>query len=373
MKDILFVIDSMNGGGAEKILLDIVRNLDNNKYNVEILTIWNRGYYLSKIPPTIPHYSIIKDPARAGFGGYINALFEIVFKMLNSKILHTLFIRKKYDIEIAFLEGASTKLVAGSMARKYAWVHADMEANKWYEQFYRNFKEIQRTYQKYDTICNVSFALKESYERCFGQNNRSLVIYNPVDEASIIKFGNENPDIVFEHKTINFVSIGRIEFQKGYDRLVQIASNLLTSGYSFQLYILGEGSLKNKLMDRCNELGIDDNVHFLGYRSNPYPILKQADMFICSSRSEGFSTAVTEALVLGIPVLTTDCAGMSELLDHGKYGIICQNDDTALETAIASVLTNDANLVYFRAQSEIRGKSFCLSSSMKQIEELLDG
>ena len=99
----------------------------------------------------------------------------------------------------------------------------------------------------------------------------------------------------------------------------------------------------------------------------------QADVFICSSRSEGFSTAVTEALVLGLPVVTTECAGMDELLSNGQYGIICENNNLALEKAIMTILDNPSSLESWRKKAFIRGKEFGLEKSMKTVEELFNG
>lgn len=373
MKHILFVIDSLNGGGAEKILFDIIQNLDKNIYKVDLMTIWNRGYYLNHLPGDVSYHSLVKNPVNKGFTKYVHRFFEISFRLLNSKVLHKLFVRKKYDVEVAFLEGAATKLVAGASCRKYAWVHIDMEANRWYEQFYKDFDEIRKTYYSFDKICHVSNSLLQVFEKKFGIKDSCIVLYNPVDENNIINKSLENPEIILQHDALTFVSVGRLERQKGYDRLVKIAANLKLKRYNFHIYILGEGSQKKELQQQCLELEIENNVHFIGYYDNPYSIMKQADVFICSSRSEGFSTAVTEALVLGLPVVTTECAGMDELLSNGQYGIICENNNLALEKAIMTILDNPSSLESWRKKAFIRGKEFGLEKSMKTVEELFNG
>lgn len=373
MKHILFVIDSLNGGGAEKILFDIIRNLDKKRYKIDLMTIWNRGYYLDYLPDNVSYYTLVKNPANNGFIKYKHRVFEISFKLLYSKLLHKLYVRKKYDIEVAFLEGAATKLVAGSSCKKYAWVHSDMETNRWYEQFYRNFDEIKKVYQSFDNICFVSNALLQVFKKKFDIKVPCIVLYNPVDDYNIVNKSLEKPKIILKHDTISFVSVGRLEFQKGYDRLIKIASNLKLKGYNFQIYILGEGSKKKKLQERCLELQIENNLHFIGYYDNPYSIMKQADVFICSSRSEGFSTAVTEALVLGLPVVTTRCAGMEELLGNGQFGIICENDILALENEMIKILDNPSTLEIWRKKAFLRGREFGLEKSMRFIEELFNG
>ena len=118
---------------------------------------------------------------------------------------------------------------------------------------------------------------------------------------------------------------------------------------------------------------LDAFVKLLGFHSNPYKYIVQGDLFVCSSRSEGYSTAVTEALILGVPVITTDCSGMMELLKNGECGIITPNDDEAFYQGLKSLLTDASLLEHYRQKAIERGKDFTIESLMKPIEDLLAG
>ena len=136
-----------------------------------------------------------------------------------------------------------------------------------------------------------------------------IVKYNPVDRDDIIKKANQpidNLNLNLNTNNIKLVTIGRLEEQKGYDRLLKVMHRLKIDGLDFNLWIIGQGSKKNELEAYIKDNGLTENVHLLGFQSNPYNYLKTSDAFVCSSRSEGFSTVVTEALILGKPVITTN-------------------------------------------------------------------
>jgi glycosyltransferase involved in cell wall biosynthesis len=120
----------------------------------------------------------------------------------------------------------------------------------------------------------------------------------------------------------------------------------------------GVSSARNKGMEEAK----GDYVKLLGFHTNPYKYIVQGDLFVCSSRSEGYSTAVTEALVLGVPVITTDCSGMAELLKDGECGMITENDDEAFYEGLKSLLNDAAMLEYYREKAVERGKDFTIES-----------
>jgi glycosyltransferase involved in cell wall biosynthesis len=178
-------------------------------------------------------------------------------------------------------------------------------------------------------------------------------------------------EIDTKHKHPLLVTVGRLEHQKGYDRLVKICKNLLGNGYEFELWIIGAGSQGNQLKQYIQENNLMATVKLLGLQDNPYKYMAQGDLFVCSSRSEGYSTAVTEALILGLPVITTDCSGMAELLKNGECGMITENDDQALYEGLKRVLDDTALLEDYRKKAVERGKDFAIESLMEPIENLL--
>ena len=160
--------------------------------------------------------------------------------------------------------------------------------------------------------------------------------------------------------------------QKGYDRLLKIHKELLEEGYKYSLYILGQGSERKRLGEYIKNNNIKEYTYLLGYDENPYKFLKNSDFFVCSSYREGYSTAVTEATILGIPVITTLCSGMNEILDNGKYGIIVDNNEKALKEAIKNFLDNPKEIEKYKKLAQERSEFFKIDSQIKEIEELFE-
>lgn len=143
-------------------------------------------------------------------------------------------------------------------------------------------------------------------------------------------------------------------------------------GIDVGLLLLGTGELEGKLKNQVKELGLEKNIKFLGYQENPYKYVKNADLFVCSSLHEGFSTAMTEALIIGTPVITTMCSGMIELLGKNEYGVIVENDETALYNGIKNILENPSILREMKVNAFKRGKKFDVIETTYEIEAFLD-
>lgn len=368
-KKILFLINTLRDGGAEKILVDIVNNLDPEKYDIEVRLIYTRGVYFDRLNSNIK-LSFIS-------GRLESFRAKIVSKMLpalSSECLHRLFIWDTYDIEVAFLEGYATKIVAGAPkeTRKIAWVHCDVTKTEWINGVYKTDVGFSNCYRKIDeTIC-VSKSVKEAFIERFGEVTKLTVKYNPVDDKKIRELSREEISLQPKANKITLVSIGRMTYPKRFIRLLTAVNNLLKQGYKIELWLLGEGEQRKELEAFVQEQGIQDAVTFTGYLKNPYPYLRQADLYVCSSIYEGFSTAATEALVLGTPVLTTDVSGMREMMGDSEYGFITENDDIAFENGLRKLLDHPELLAHYRKMAQKRSGYFEMENRLKEIEELLD-
>ena len=121
-----------------------------------------------------------------------------------------------------------------------------------------------------------------------------------------------------------------------------------------------------------NENNISDSFSFLGYQTNPYKYVSKADLFVCSSHSEGFSTAATEALIVGTPVCTVEVSGMKEMLgENNEYGIITENTEEALYQGIKSLLDSPELLAHYKEKAIERGKFFSTEKTVKAVEDML--
>lgn len=379
-KKVLFLIESLSGGGAEKVLVTLLQHLDRSRFDVTLCCVSNTGKYLDDVPDFV-HYRYLL-PSAAGLSAWSSFWYRIKYKLVYGLLplrwVYRLSIPRVNDVEVAFTEGFATKLLAASAnrrARKAAWVHIDLKNNPWTQQnrIYRDVYEEGRCYGHYDRIVCVSGTVAQAFKNVYGEPAPVSVLYNPVDSEEIRNLAMKECAVnwLSPKDTIRLVSLGRLVPQKGYDRLIRICGRLRREGYAFELVILGEGDARDQLETMISQEGLADCVRLPGFRTNPYPTVASADLFVCSSRSEGYSTAVTEALILGVPVVTTACSGMLELIGDSGCGLITENDDESLLTGLKSLLDNRALLADMKNKAAMRGQAFSLDSTMKPIEDLL--
>ena len=367
-KKILFLINTLRDGGAEKILVDIVNNLDADKYEIEVKLIYKKGVYLDKINSNVKLSFITGKP-----GTFRSRIVARLLPRLSSKWLHRIFIRHKYDTEIAFLEGYATKIVAGAPknTKKLAWVHCDLTKTEWINGVFKTEKGYIDCYNKIDNVISVSQAVQDAFIKRFGMITRLSVIYNPVRVDIIRERARELIEVKPRDNYITLVAIGRMTIPKNFQRLLKSVKRLTDQKYPIELWLLGDGEERSSLEEYVKDNSLSNNVLFIGFVKNPYPYIKQANLFVCSSIYEGFSTAVTESLVIGTPVITTDVAGMREMLGDSEYGLIVPNDDKSFEQGLKTLLDNPSRLLHYRQMAQKRGDDFDFWESIKKIESIL--
>lgn len=351
MIKILFLVDTtLASGGAEKVLRNLVNNMDQSQFDITVQTPW---------PEDAEKYLVPGIRYRSVYGAK-NTLTRLLFRMETQLgLLYRRHLADDYDIEVAYLECGPTKILASSTnpkARKLAWVHCDLtrmtddpeafarKSKKWYEQF--------------DKVVCVARSVQETFQSLFGTGVDTLVLHNTVDDAEILQKAEAQDVQIPAHTRPAIATIGRMYKPKGYDRLVDAAHRLAEDGYAFDLWILGEGPERDALTQQVAGYGLEDRVHFLGFQKNPYPYMKAADMIVCSSRYEGFSTVVTEALILGRPVVTTPCSGMEELLGRSEYGIITEDSTEGIYEGLKTMLDDPEKRKQYAEAAAIRGKAF---------------
>ncbi|MBR0024029.1 MAG: glycosyltransferase [Muribaculaceae bacterium] len=364
-KKILFFHFDLKGGGAEKVLVNLVNHLNPEKYDITVQTIFGVGPNLKYLSKHIHFKCIFKKQFRG---------FNTIMKLLTPRMLHKLLIRDKYDIEIGYMENSPTRIVSGCPnpnIKTAAWVHIEIENLNSFLLGYRNKKEALSCYKNIDRICFVSQTAKDSFEKFLPEVlTPKSVIYNINDYKNIYELSKENIQIELDSKVLNICSVGRLTTQKRFDRLINIIYRIKEDGFHVHLYILGEGEERRKLEEQIKNLSLEENVTLLGYDVNPYKYVARMNLFVCSSQKEGYSTAVTEAVALGVPVLTTDCSGMREILNDGKYGIIVENDEDALFHGLKEILIHPQILDKFLlAQNQ---SIFDINKHLQAYEDLLD-
>ncbi len=370
MKKILFFIPTLTGGGAEKVLVNLVNNMDKQKYNITVMTLFNVGVNIEYLNEDIEYKYVFKKL----FRGNIH-----IFKLFSPEFLFKRIIKEEYDVIISYLQGPTTRIVSGCRnkdTKLVNWMHNEIDDIKKIMSSYRNKTELIKCYKKYDSTVFVAETVKESFNKIMPRIDKGLkVLYNTVDSDEIkMKSIQKIEDIKYDSNKINLISVGRFAHQKGYERLLKIASKLVKDDkLDIHLYLLGKGELEEKYKQIIDENDIERNVSFLGYKINPYKYVKNSDLFVCSSYHEGYSTAVTESLIVGTPIITTNCSGMEEMLgSNNEYGIIVNNTDEDLYDGLRNILNNKDKIKKLKEKAIYRGKFFDKNKTVKEVELFID-
>lgn len=373
---VLFLIESLAGGGAEKVLTTLVQHIDKERFDVTVCSISGGGKYEDAIKRQVSYKAILAEPKNGNvWERWLYVLkHHLVYKWLPLSWVYRVFVPQNSDVEVAFVEGFTTKLLSYStnlVAKRYAWVHTDLHQNHWTKSVYDNLKEETDVYNQYTELFGVSNTVVSAFRKELPNVTVPVeTVYNPIDVHDILSRANEIVDLKCG-KSLLMVTVGRLEPQKSYMRLLRIAKKLIEDGMDVELWILGDGTERNLLEQYVSENKMQERVCLLGFHTNPYKYLRQGDLFVCSSLSEGYSTAVTEALILGLPIITTDCSGMAELLQNGECGVITENDEAALYEGLKRLLADKSLLEHYRHKAIERGKEFSIEHLMKPIETIL--
>ncbi|MDO4622108.1 MAG: glycosyltransferase [Eubacteriales bacterium] len=373
MKKVLFLLESLAGGGAEKVLLDIVRNIDKTLYEITVMTVVKTGIYVEEVEKNCRLLTMLEECSNNTKLEQIQ--YRIKYKYIYSadpKRVYQKYIKEEYDVEIAFIEGFATKVIASSTNRKskkIAWVHTDMQKNSYADSCYRSVDHQCSVYKKFNTILFVSMSVKWAFEAKFFSTNNLRIQYNPIDNITIKRLATV-PINDTDSKNIRLVTIGRLVEQKGYKRLLECCNKIKQEGYPFFLQILGTGEQEEELKDYIANNKLQDYIELVGFKKNPYPYLAHADAYVCSSYAEGFSIAATEALIVGLPIFTVDCAGMQELFGNYKCGEIVENTDDELYRMLKDVILNKLSIDSYKEDVKRRAMDFSIEGRIKEIEEL---
>lgn len=363
MKKILFLIPELSGGGAEKVLCNLVNNMDQTQFEITVQTIepCDAKKYLAE---GIRYKSI--NACRTAIG---RKLFSYWFRFCAElNLAYRFFVKDDYDIEVAYLECGATKVMAASnnkKALKLAWVHCDLQKKGVTSQ------KTKKQYEKFDKVVCVSEDVKKSFSTLFGMEIPTAVIHNVIDEDEVIEKSQNNGLINPKKTTTQLVAIGRLTPQKAFDKLINCCAILKNDGYSFELKILGEGEERDKLENLIKEKQVEDAIELVGFMDNPYSYMRAADCIVCSSNYEGFSTVMLEALILGKPIITTNCTGMLEILGQSQYGMVVDNSIDGLVNGIKRYMDKPELADYYAKMAKQRGLDFYKAKTVRATEMFL--
>lgn len=371
-KVFIYIHQSILKGGVEKVFYNLFNNLPDDEYQITVLNYC--AYLIDDLK------SVFYKGQKHRYWFYydewsskpVKKFFQRVHNKLMPVILPIWLRMQRFDIAIAAQEGMYAKFVDENIRakRKLLWIHNDMMLCRFTEKYFESPQDEKACYEHFDGVACVSDSVRQSMLARFGEMNNLYVVYNPIDTNEIdIKLEENLPE---RGKETLFVCVGRLVEQKGFDRLLPVCKKLNDEGFKYTVWILGEGSDREKLESYIQKNGLY-NVKLLGNQKNPFVYMKQADWILCTSRFEGFNTALQEASYCGVPIISTETAGTIELLGNSRYGIVLENSDQAIEDGMREVLSNKEIRDKYHLAALERKDFVSLDGRMEIIRSFING
>lgn len=362
-KRIVFGITSLTLGGAERVLVDISNALK-DKYDITIFTLYGSGEFIKELDSNIKIISMYES----GYNSLnkfqkIKMSIYMIIKPLRY-LIYRKYIKDRYDVEIAFLEGPITWCFSfNSTSLKIAWIHNDI-TNVFGNDGESKLKLAlsKKCYINYDKLVFVSNDNKNKFEQTYSLKNKKYVIYNYLDKDKVIQKSLQYKPDELSNKYKNFIVVSRLTEQKGIKRLIDVHDKLIKDGFKHNVYYIGDGPLKEELMEIIKEKKLD-TFKLLGKRENPYPYMKKGDFILLASLYEGYGMVIEEAKILNKYIIITDTAAREALIEY-KNSLIVENSFDGLYNGIKEKI-NNSNI-------EKENYSYENSDILKQIIDLIE-
>ena len=381
---LLFVGFSLKVGGIERALIEQLKSIDVRHYEVSLFLFSHTGAYMSEIPeyvhllreyPLLSFYGLPqKEANKKWYKGILRALCAILVKYVGAQnvlklILEHVSIKGRYDYAISYFHNGSLRslycgcnelvLKCVNANKKIAWIHSDYQIGN------LNNEYNNKLYCQFDAVVNVSNFMKLKFDQLnIVDESRSYVVYNRYDATTWTKKSKDITSLdvscaSYPH-LFSMVTVGRLEKEKGVDRLLMIASDLKKKGFIFKWFFVGTGVLDIWCKDFINDKGLNDCVVLSGQQKNSYPYYKMADITVSGSLSETFGLSIIESLTLKTPVIAYRYEAIDEILDSSN-GIVC-NTFEELEERLEEIL-KDQSII-----KNLKNKTFLLQDYNEQNE-----
>lgn len=365
-KKILFMVSSMNIGGVEKSLLSLLSVIPNDKYNITVLTLEKKGGFLEYIPEHVKLEEaewfkdikpIIMESPQNTIKRYLRTgkIFKIpsfIYSYYKSKNTGDRYIYYKnvlksipnndeyYDAAIAY--AGPTEIIDAyithkvSANKKIGWVHFDISQHN------INKKLYEKLYEKFDKIFAVSNeANKKLNEIMSSTIGKSEVLLNIISRDLINEMAEEEVEFDNEFDGIKIVTVGRLSKEKGQDLAIKALGKLKEDNYKVRWYCVGEGNSRSEYEKLIQEYKLENDFILLGLKANPYPYIKNADIYVQTSRHEGYCLTLAEAKCLCKPIISTNFIGAYEQINNNINGIIIEQNEIELCNSLKYIINND--------------------------------
>ena len=377
-KKILIRIGSLRHGGAEKVLVTFLKNLPKDKYEIDLLLNLYSGKYLLEVPGWINVLYLNKGemittnrlqdiPTKA-----FRVIYQRVLKTFPSLLYQFILKGTKYDIEFAAIHGFRDEILNSPLksSKKLIWIHNDLKKTELYNYTDEEFQK----FFGFDKIMVISEKIQHDFEnlaKTEQEKNKIVRIYNPLETEEILR-KSEVGSRKSEDESPVFISIGTVFPQKGFDRLLKVHRRLLDEGFNHKIQILGDGYDFENIKKLQQDLGVAETSTLFGFTDNPYPVIKNADFYILSSRYEGFPTVLFEAITLKKKIISTNVSGVREMLNDGKLGLIVNNSEDGIYEGMKKALQNPESFDQYEQQLKDYKMPFDLENSVNSIVKILD-
>lgn len=376
MKKVLFIMPALPGGGAEKVLVDILKNMDQNKYRLTLLLEYKDGVYTSSLPKGV-EVIYLYQKSNIWLERFHRGLGLIkCYHWFHSLFYRLAFLaklcRRRFDTIVSFMEGEAVRIhsyLAHKADRNVSWIHIDFKKKHWSLDFFRNKDHESGCYSKMDEVVFVSDDARRSFLDIYDlDSQKCTVLYNLIDKKEIQKLAES---CAVDKSKFTICMVGRLNQQKRYDRALETMKLLKAAGYDAELWILGLGELETELKEKAKALGVSEMCDFKGFVRPAYPYMKVADVFLNTSEAEGYPLVLCEALCLGLPVVATDITGAHEILEESKYGLLVKEDVNDIYLGLRKMI-DDAELRSAYAQKSVqRSEMFSVEEVLKEIDAVL--
>lgn len=362
MKKILFAVKNMNVGGVEKSLLSLLNTIDRSEYEVDLLLLEEYGGFMDAIPDwvnvlickdyvdiqdevNLPPIQVIKAHLQNHHIGRAAQLFlAYVMTKITKDTTHyykAVFstvdrLPKHYDIAVSYTSIISylTWFVNNHVDADHyiGWIHFETDKIGFDSKF------LLKLHQKMERIYVVSPSSLAIFTNLFPElKDKCEVRYNIVDREEILRLAEEPVESIRYEGSFTIVTTGRLTVQKNQAEIPEIVKKLAEKGYKLHWYLIGDGEIKKLIEENCRKYGVSEHIHFLGRKTNPYPYLKQADVYVQPSIYEGYCIALAEARVFDLPCVATSFSGSHEQLDGKENCFVVDLDNDEITNAIAEV------------------------------------
>ena len=373
---ILVLHGHLSMGGEERVLLNVLRNLVELNYDVDLLITWNHkenNLFENEIPKKV-NYEFLFDSYN-GKNKLIKEIYRIKAKTTYLKKIEKKIKNEKYDIVIDY---SSNLLKYDNFDIKipvFAWIHFSLTFGE--KLTFEKIKKYKKQYKKYSKIFAITRVMKEEFINKVRIDEKKVeLVYNPID-LKLIEKKAENVEKKYENylKQDYFLQVSRLTQQKQPEHLVDIYYKLKQAGIKEKLYFIGDGEKKEIIKQKIKEYNLENDIILLGQIENPYPFFKNSKLFVHTAKYEGLPTVLLESLALGTPVVSYDCpTGPRDILGkNSEYGeLISLNDKDMFVEKVLELMNSKEKYEKYKKLSLIRANDFSMENNKVKLKELIE-